>query len=62
MEEIILNWNGETHFYINFKTKKYGLRINKNDKRNIDELKKIAYEKYKIEINKLTKEEENTNE
>ncbi len=58
MEEIILNWNGETHFYINFKTKKYGLRINKNDKRNVEDLKKITYKKYKKEIEQITNERE----
>ena len=58
MEEIILNWNGETHFYINIKTKKYGLRINKNDKRNVEDLKKITYKKYKKEIEQITNERE----
>ena len=31
MEENIINWSGDTHFYINFDDKKYGLRISVED-------------------------------
>ena len=58
MEENIINWSGDTHFYINIDDKKYGLRISNEDLCRKDELINRMHndEKIQLQINAWKKE------
>ena len=56
MEKNYINWEGKTHFYIDFENKTYGVKVNINEKDNAENIIKQALEKYKINIDSWKKE------
>ena len=56
MEKKNINWEGKTHFYIDFENKTYGVKVNINEKDNAENIIKQALEKYKINIDSWKKE------